>query len=67
MKQFFLIVAALVSIATGAKADVIINSTNFPDDNFSNYLLNLRDGRDGKFVWEELYGTRVINVNDLAL
>ena len=67
MKQFFLIVAALVAIATGAKADVIINSTTFPDDNFSNYLLNLRDGRDGKFVWEELYGTRVINVNDLAL
>ena len=40
MKQLFLIVTTLLAVATGAKADVEINSTNFPDQNFRNYLLS---------------------------
>ncbi|MBO7141223.1 MAG: leucine-rich repeat domain-containing protein [Prevotella sp.] len=62
MKQFFLIVAALVAIATGAKADVEINSTNFPDDNFRNYLLAQDYGRDGV-----LTNSEIANIKDISV
>ena len=62
MKQIFLIVAALVAIATGAKADVEINSTNFPDANFRSYLLSQSYGKDGKLTDSEIAGITKLSV-----
>ena len=66
MKQLFLI-AALVSIATGAKADVIINSTTFPDDNFRNYLLSQDYGSDGKLTNSEISNIKQLDVEQMDI
>ena len=62
MKQFFLIFTALLAMATGAKADVKINSTNFPDANFRNYLLSQDYGQDGKLTDAEIAGITSLNL-----
>ena len=67
MKQFFLIVAALVAIAMGAKADVTINSTNFPDDNFRNYLLSQDYGSDGKLTNSEISNIKQLDVEQMDI
>ena len=54
MKQFFLIFTALLAMATGAKADVEINSANFPDANFRSFLLARDYGKDGKLTDSEI-------------
>ena len=63
MKKIFLLITVLLTIVTGAKADVTINRTNFPDDKFRNYLLALRSGRDGVFTDEELASITTIDVS----
>ena len=62
MKQLFLIVTALLAVATGAKAGVEINSTYFPDQNFRNYLLSQSYGQDGKLTDSEIAGITELNV-----
>ena len=62
MKKLFLIITALLAIATGAKADVTINSENFPDANFRNYLLSQEYGRDGKLTDAEIAGITSLNL-----
>lgn len=62
MKQFFLIITALLAMATGAKADVEINSENFPDANFRSYLLSQDYGKDGIITDSEIADIAVINV-----
>ena len=55
--HLFLILTTLMAIATGAKADVEINETNFPDPNFRNYLLgreNWNGQGDGVFSETEI-------------
>ena len=41
MKKLFFLFLALVAIATGASASVVLNSTNFPDAAFRVYVSNL--------------------------
>ena len=62
MKKTLLLITVLLTIVTGAKADVTINRTNFRDDNFRSYLLAMRSGRDGVFTDEELASITTINV-----
>ena len=62
MKHLILLVTALLAVATGAKADVEINSTNFPDANFHNYLLSQSYGKDGKLTDSEIAGITELNV-----
>ena len=46
-KRIFTLMFALLSIVMGAKAQVVINEENFPDEVFRNYLLGLPYGEDG--------------------
>lgn len=60
--NFLLILLALLAIVTGAKADVEINSTNFPDANFRSYLLSQSYGKDGKLTDSEIAGITKLSV-----
>ncbi len=62
MKKHLLLLLSLLAIAIGAKADVEINSENFPDDNFRNYLLSQDYGKDGKLTDAELAGITSLNL-----
>ena len=62
MKQLILLVTALLAVATSAKADVEINSTNFPDANFRNYLLSQSYGKDGI-----LSDAEIANITELSV
>ena len=46
-----------------ASADVEINETNFPDENFRNYLLSQSYGQDGVITNEEIKGITSIYVS----
>ena len=54
MKRYLLLLLSLLAIAIGAKADVEINSANFPDDIFRNYLLDQEYGKDGIITDSEI-------------
>ena len=54
MKRYLLLLLSLLAIAIGAKADVEINSANFPDANFRNYLLDQEYGKDGIITDSEI-------------
>ena len=54
MKKQQLLLFALLAIATGAKANVAINETNFPDEAFRNFLLDQDYGNDGYLTDEEI-------------
>ena len=54
MKKYLLLLLSLLAIAIGAKADVEINSANFPDDIFRNYLLAQNYGQDGVLTKDEI-------------
>ena len=58
MKQRHLLLAlfALLSM-TQARADVVINETNFPDANFRSYLLEQSYGSDGVITDAEIAGS----------
>lgn len=60
-KSLLLTILALLSIMQ-VKADVIINSENFPDENFRNYLLYQNYGKDGVITETEISGITVIDV-----
>ena len=62
MKQLILLVTALLAVATSAKANVNINSTNFPDANFRNYLLSQSYGKDGI-----LSDAEIANITELSV
>jgi len=55
MKRKLLLLTVLLSAMT-AWADVEINETNFPDENFRNYLLSQEYGADGILTDEEIAG-----------
>ena len=55
MKRKLLLLTVLLSVMT-AWADVEINETNFPDENFRNYLLSQEYGADGILTDEEIAG-----------
>ena len=50
-----------------ASADVTINSTNFPDANFRNYLKGLDIGKDGVLTTNEINNTTTFLLADLGI
>ena len=52
---------SIQEIGTTGKV-IQINSTNFPDKNFRDYLLSLDEGKDGKFYESEISKITSINV-----
>ena len=65
MKLKSLLLSALMMLSAGsAWADVEINETNFPDENFRNYLLGLSYGKDGVLTNEEIAEITGFNVNN---
>ena len=61
VKTLLLSVFTLLA-ATTARADVEINETNFPDENFRNYLLNDRFGKDGVLTDAEISRFTILTV-----
>ena len=62
MKKFILFFATL-ALALSSKADVAINSTNFPDETFRSYLTNyMPGGSDGVFTNAEIAAITEINM-----
>ena len=57
-----LIFALVHFIALSALADVEINETTFPNENFRNWVLNQDYGKDGVLTEEEIAGVTEINV-----
>ena len=57
-----LIFALVHFTALSALADVEINETTFPDENFRNWVLNQDYGKDGILTEEEIAGVTEINV-----
>ena len=53
-KRFFTCLFGLAAIATGMQAQVAINATNFPDENFRNFLLAQDYGQDGVLTAAEI-------------
>lgn len=57
-KRIFTFMMSLVAIAAGVQAQVAINATNFPDNNFRNWLLDASNikgyGADGQLTAAEI-------------
>ncbi|MDE7089847.1 MAG: hypothetical protein K2O54_06980, partial [Prevotella sp.] len=53
---------ALLPLATHASDEIEINATNFPDDNFRNYLLEQEYGKDGKLTKAEIENVNKLDV-----
>ena len=63
MKKVFLAVLGLCLIVSSAWADVEINATNFPDENFRNYLsANFDTDNDGSLSDTEILSIKIIEV-----
>ena len=60
--QLTFIILALLAIVIGAKADVTINSENFPDANFRSFLLSQDYGKDGKLTDSEIANITSLSV-----
>ena len=63
MKKQLLLLIALLAIATGARADVAINTTIFPDQAFREYLLDQDYGKDGKLTNSEIAAITELDVS----
>ena len=63
-KRLLLLMMAVLSIAAGAwAANVTINATNFPDENFRNWILSQTYGADGILTDAEIAGVTKIDVS----
>ena len=68
MKLKHLLLSSLILLSAGtAWADVRINSANFPDANFRNYLLEQDYGSDGKLTNAEIAGVTSISVPSMNI
>ena len=67
-KRFYTFLVALVAIASGAQAQVAINATNFPDENFRNWLLDANNingyGADGQLTATEIADIKELNIKN---
>ena len=61
MKKIFF-TAILAMAAASTWADVEINETTFPDENFRNWVLAQSYGQDGTLTDEEIAGVTTVNV-----
>ena len=66
IKALLLSLISLLGIMQ-ARADVTINETNFPDENFRNYLLWQSYGSDGVITDAEIAGITDISVSNRAI
>ena len=66
MKKYFTLLIVLTAMALSAQAQVAINATNFPDENFRNWLLDAANingyGADGKLTTTEIADVKEIYV-----
>lgn len=62
MKKLFLSLLSLL-VTVSINADVEINSSNFPDENFRSWLLSQDYGADGILTEEEIAGVTKIDAN----
>ena len=59
---------AVLGIAAGARAaNVTINPTNFPDENFRNWILAQSYGADGILTDAEIAGVKYITVDGKSI
>ena len=60
---------ALMALFTGlaAHADVVINETTFPDENFRNFILSQPYGTDGVLTDAEIAAVKAINISKVTL
>ena len=65
MKKLFFLLMTLLPIVVWA--DVEITETNFPDENFRNWLLSQEYGTDGVLTDEEIAGIQSIDVSGLDI
>ena len=65
-RALLLTLVALLGIMQ-ARADVTINATNFPDENFRNWLLVQDYGSDGVITDDEIAGITEIYVIDTSI
>ncbi|MDE6012513.1 MAG: hypothetical protein K2G91_07245 [Prevotella sp.] len=54
--------AAFLPQVAHAASDIEINATNFPDENFRNYLLEQDFGKDGKLTENEIRNITYLEV-----
>ena len=68
MKLKSLLISSLMLLSAGsAWADIEINETNFPDENFRNWLSSQTYGSDGVLTDEEIAGVSEINVDSKGI
>ena len=67
MKKLLLLSALMMLSAGSAWADVEINETNFPDENFRSWLLAQSYGSDGVLTDEEIAGVSEIYVSHYSI
>ena len=68
MKNALLLLAiSLLTMVTGAKADVIINEMEFPDDAFRSYLLAQDYGYDGILTDSEIAGITTLDLQNKGI
>ena len=67
MKKSLLTLVAFALAMTGARASVVINATNFPDENFRNWVLSQDFGKDGVLTDDEIAGVSVLNLGMMRI
>ena len=59
LRRIVCLAALLFIFVAGVRADVAINETTFPDDNFRNWVLGQEYGADGILTDEEIAGVKI--------
>ena len=62
IKISFLLCSVFLACSMNARADIEINETTFPDENFRNWILKQPYGQDGVLTDEEIMGVKEIIV-----
>ena len=66
-KTILFISTALLTMLTACSSGVTINETNFPDENFRNYLLTQDYGEDGVLTDDEIAGVTELILNEKSI
>ena len=66
-KQLYPLIIALLTMASGAKADVTIDAENFPDAAFRNYLLAQSYGKDGMLTDAEIAAVTTLSLQNQGI
>ena len=67
MKQRLLLTAFVLLAAVAGRADELINSTNFPDAKFRNWVLSQWFGKDGVLTHDEVLNITQINLTNKGI